>query len=105
LKCSPVILEPIYDIFVLVPDDYTGDVMGDISSRRGKIIGMDPLGKMQQVRASVPQAELYKYSVDLRSFTQGQGVYSRKFSRYEEVPADVSVKLQEEFKASKNQES
>lgn len=105
LKCKPVILEPIYDINVLVPDDYTGDVMGDISSRRGKIIGMDPLGKMQQVRASVPQAELYKYSVDLRSFTQGQGVYSRKFSRYEEVPADVSLKLQEEYKASKNQDS
>jgi len=105
LKCQPIILEPIYNIQVLVPDEYTGDVMGDISSRRGKIIGMDPLGKMQQVRASVPQSELYKYSVDLRSFTQGQGVYSREFSHYEEVPPDVSMKLQEEYKASRNQES
>lgn len=105
LKCSPIILEPIYNIQVIVPDDYTGDVMGDISSRRGKIIGMDPLGKMQQVRASVPQAELYKYSVDLRSLTQGQGVYSRKFSHYEEVPPDISMKLQEEYKSSKQQES
>jgi elongation factor G len=105
LKCTPVILEPIYNIQVMVPDDYTGDVMGDISSRRGKIIGMDPLGKMQQVRASVPQAELYKYSVDLRSITQGQGVYRRTFSHYEEVPPDVSQKLQEEYKASRQHDS
>lgn len=103
-NCKPVILEPIYNVAIFVPEDYTGDVMGDISSRRGKIIGMDPLGKMQRVRASVPQSELYKYSVDLRSMTQGQGVYSREFSHYEEVPNDVSQKLQEEFKASKNQE-
>ena len=80
LKSSPVILEPIYNIEVIVPDDYTGDVMGDISSRRGKIIGMDPLGKMKLIKASVPQAELYKYSVDLRSLTQGQGFYKREFS-------------------------
>jgi elongation factor G len=105
LKCKPVILEPIFNIAVFVPEDYTGDVMGDISSRRGKIIGMDPIGKMQRVRGSVPQSELYKYSVDLRSFTQGQGVYSREFSHYEEVPPDVSMKLQEEFKASKHQDS
>ena len=104
IKCTPVILEPIYNVSIFVPDDYTGDVMGDISSRRGRIIGMDPLGKMQRVRASVPQAELYKYSVDLRSFTQGQGVYEREFSHYEEVPPDVSQKLQDEYKASRNQE-
>lgn len=103
-KCSPVILEPIYNVSIFVPEEYTGDVMGDVSARRGKIIGMDPLGKMQRVRASIPQAELYKYSVDLRSFTQGQGVYSREFSHYEEVPGDVSMKLQEEYKASRNQE-
>lgn len=105
LKCSPVILEPIYNIEVIVPDDYTGDVMGDISSRRGKIIGMDPLGKMKLIKASVPQSELYKYSVDLRSFTQGQGFYSREFSHYEEVPPDVSMKLQEEYKSRRQQDS
>lgn len=103
-QCKPIILEPIFTITVLVPDDYTGDVMGDISSRRGKIMGMEPLGKMQRVRATVPQAELYKYSVDLRSFTQGQGVYSREFSHYEEVPMDVSKKLQDEYQASKQQD-
>ncbi len=104
-QCKPIILEPIYNITVFVPDDYTGDVMGDISSRRGKIMGMDPMGKMQRVRATVPQSELYKYSVDLRSFTQGQGVYSREFSHYEEVPGDVSKKLQEAYLASKQQDS
>jgi elongation factor G len=105
LKCSPVILEPIYNIAVLVPEDYTGDVMGDISSRRGRIIGMEPLGKMQRVRASVPLAELYKYSVDLRSKTQGQGVYTREFSHYEEVPSDVAHRLQEEYRASRQHDS
>ncbi len=103
-KCKPVILEPIFNVKIFVPEDYTGDVMGDISSRRGKIIGMDPLGKMQLVKASVPQSELYKYSVDLRSMTQGQGVYAREFSHYEEVPGDISIKLQEEYKASRNQD-
>ncbi|MCK5126461.1 MAG: elongation factor G [candidate division Zixibacteria bacterium] len=103
-NCKPIVLEPIYNVAIFVPEDYTGDVMGDISSRRGKIIGMEPLGKMQLVRASVPQAELYKYSVDLRSFTQGQGVYTREFSNYEEVPPDVSKKLQEDYKASRNQD-
>jgi elongation factor G len=103
LKSNPTILEPIYNITVLVPDDFTGDVMGDISSRRGKIIGMDPLGRMQRVRASVPQAELYGYAVDLRSMTQGQGIYTREFSHYEEVPHDVGAKLQEEYKKSRQE--
>ena len=64
---------------------------------------MDPLGRMQRVRASVPQAELYRYAVDLRSMTQGQGIYTREFSHYEEVPHDVGVKLQEEYKAAKQE--
>jgi elongation factor G len=102
-KCRPVILEPIYSITVMVPDDFTGDVMGDISSRRGKIIGMEPLGKMQRVRAIVPLSELYKYSVDLRSMTQGQGVYSREFSHYEDVPPEVSKKLQEAYQAARHE--
>jgi elongation factor G len=79
--------------------------MGDISSRRGKIAGMDPDGKNQIVRASVPQAELYQYSVDLRSMTQGQGVYTLTFSHYEEVPHDVAQKVIEEAKREKEAES
>lgn len=93
MESKPVLLEPICDVQVTVPDDYTGDVMGDLSSRRGKIAGMDPDGRNQIVRAAVPQAELYQYAVDLRSMTQGQGVYSLEFARYEEVPHDTAKKV------------
>jgi elongation factor G len=93
LECSPVLLEPIFNIEVMVPDDFTGDVMGDLSSRRAKIAGMDPEGRNQRIRATVPQAELYQYSVDLRSMTQGQGVYTMDFSHYEDVPHDAAEKI------------
>ena len=99
LEAKPVLLEPIHNITVTVPDDFTGDVMGDLSSRRGKIAGMDPEGKNQVIRATMPQAELYQYSVDLRSMTQGQGVYELSFSHYEEVPHEVAQKVIEEAKA------
>ncbi|MEE8149682.1 MAG: elongation factor G [candidate division Zixibacteria bacterium] len=100
-ECKPVLLEPIYNLTVTVPDDNTGDVMGDLSSRRGKIAGMDPDGSNQVIRASVPQAELYQYSVDLRSMTQGQGIYALEFSHYEEVPHDAAQKVIEMSKAEK----
>lgn len=105
LKCKPVILEPIYNIEILVPEDFTGDVMGDLSSRRGKIAGMDPEGRSQRIRASVPQAELYQYSVDLRSMTQGQGFYTMDFSHYEEVPHDAAQKIIAEAQAAKEAEA
>jgi elongation factor G len=104
-KAKPVILEPIYNVTVIVPDEFTGDVMGDLSSRRGKVAGMDPLGRMQRIRGAVPQSELYMYSVDLRSMTQGQGFYTREFSHYEEVPYDVSEKLMAEYKSEKAHET
>ncbi|MCB2229156.1 elongation factor G [bacterium] len=104
MKCKPVILEPIYNVEILVPEDFTGDVMGDLSSRRGKIAGMDPEGKSQRIRASVPQAELYQYSVDLRSMTQGQGFYTMEFSHYEEVPHDAAQKIIAEAQAEKEAE-
>ncbi len=100
MECKPVLLEPIYSVEILVPDDFTGDVMGDLSSRRGKIAGMDPEGGSQRIRATVPQAEMYQYSVDLRSMTQGQGVYSMAFSHYEEVPRDAAQKVIEMAKAA-----
>ncbi|MBI5867407.1 MAG: elongation factor G, partial [candidate division Zixibacteria bacterium] len=71
LKCGPVMLEPIYELEIKVPDDFTGDVMGDMSSRRGRVLGMDPDGHWQKIRAQAPLAELYKYSTVLRSLTQG----------------------------------
>jgi len=105
MEAKPVILEPIFNIEVVVPDDFTGDVMGDMSARRGKIAGMDPDGRNQIIRATVPQAELYQYSVDLRSMTQGQGVYSLSFSRYEEVPHDAAQKVIEEARREKEEEA
>ncbi len=105
LEAKPVILEPIYNVEVVVPSEFAGDVMGDISSRRGKISGMEPDGKNQIVRAAVPQSELYQYSVDLRSMTQGQGVYSIDFSHYEEVPHEVAQKIMEEAKREREEES
>jgi elongation factor G len=90
---KPILLEPIYDVEVVVPEDFMGDVMGDLSSRRGKISGMDAEGHFQLVKAKVPLGELYKYSTTLRSLTQGRGLHRRKFSHYEEVPHDVTKKL------------
>ncbi len=95
-KAKPVLLEPIYEVEIRIPDEYMGDVMGDISSRRGRILGMDADGKFQVVKAAVPLAELYKYSTTLRSMTQGRGIHTRKFSSYEEVPADAAKKIIEE---------
>jgi len=90
---KPVILEPIYDMEVRVPEEFMGDVMGDISSRRGKIMGMDREGRFQVIRAKAPLAELYKYSSALRSMTGGRGLHKRSFSHYEEVPTDIQARL------------
>ncbi len=100
-KCKPVLLEPIMEIEVFVPEEHTGDVMGDLSSKRGKILGMTPARKGQTVKALVPQAELYRYSTHLRSMTQGRGNFTMKFSSYEEVPRDQAEKIIEEAKAAK----
>jgi elongation factor G len=99
LEAKPMLLEPIMNITVTVPEDNLGDVMGDVSSRRGKIQGVDSKGNLQIVRASVPLAELYKYSTQLRSMTQGRGMYENEFSHYEEVPHEIAQKIAEEHQA------
>ncbi len=104
VAAKPVILEPIYDITIKVPEEYMGDVMGDISSRRGKISGMDAEGPFQLIKAKVPLSELYKYSTHLRSLTSGRGMHLRSFSHYEEVPKDIEGKIIEEFKKAKEEE-
>jgi len=104
LECKPCLLEPIYEIEVIVPDEYMGDVMGDISSRRGKILGMDSDGHFQIIKAHVPLSELYKYSSQLRSLTQGRGVHKRKFTHYEEVPKDVEQKVINEYNKSREED-
>ncbi|MCZ7610940.1 MAG: elongation factor G [Ignavibacterium sp.] len=104
LECKPCLLEPIYEIEVVVPDEYMGDVMGDISSKRGKILGMDSDGQFQIIKALVPLSELHKYSSQLRSLTQGRGVHKRKFSHYEEVPKEVEQKVIDEYNKSREED-
>jgi len=104
MDAKPVILEPIYDITVKIPEEYMGDVMGDISSRRGKILGMDSESPFQIIKAKVPLAELHKYSTQLRSLTQGRGMFSMSFSHYEEVSKDIEGKIIEEYQKSKEEE-
>lgn len=103
LEAKPVLLEPIYEIEVKVPEEYMGDVMGDISSKRGKILGMDSDGHFQIIKAQVPLAELYKYSSHLRSLTQGRGTHKRNFDHYEEIPKEIEQKVIEEYKKSKEE--
>ncbi len=104
-ECNPVILEPIYDIEVTVPEEYMGDVMGDISSRRGKIQGMDHEGKFQIIKAKLPLAELHSYSINLRSMTSGRGLFRMKFSHYEPVPHDLQEKLVAAYEARREEGS
>jgi elongation factor G len=92
-KCSPVILEPIMNVEVTVPDEYYGDVMGNISSKRGLIEGSEQRGNAQTVKAKVPLAEMFGYATDLRSFTQGRGTYTMIFSHYNEAPKSISEEI------------
>jgi elongation factor G len=103
LECKPCLLEPIYEVEIKVPEEYMGDVMGDISSRRGKIQGMDSDGHFQIIKSLVPLAELYKYSSQLRSITQGRGVHTRRFDHYEEMPKEIEQKVIDEYKKSREE--
>jgi elongation factor G len=99
-KGGVVLLEPIQEVEVFVPESFMGDVIGDLNSRRGKIMGMEGEGKIQKIKALVPMAEMYKYSTSLRSMTQGRGFFNMKFSHYEEVPREVTQKIVDEAKKS-----
>lgn len=101
-ELRPVILEPIMDVRIVVPKDYMGDVMGDISTRRGAIQGSEADGPYQVVSAQVPEDELYHYAISLRAMTQGTGTFTMEFSRYAEVPGDVQKRLVEEYQASRS---
>ncbi len=97
LEASPVLLEPIASLKVVVPDRFTGDIMGDLNKRRGRVLGMNPVaGGKQQIEADIPISELYGYSTDLRSMTGGSGDFSYEFARYEQAPSDVQQKVIEE---------
>ena len=93
LKANPVLLEPVEEVQVRVPEEYLGDVMGDLSSRRGKIQGTESDGRYQVIRSLVPMSELYKYASHLRSITQGRGIHESRISHYEDVPRELADKV------------
>ena len=92
-KADCALLEPMMRVEVVVPDDYMGDVIGDLNSRRGRVEGMDAHAGMQTIRAIVPLSEMFGYATDLRSRTQGRGNYSMQFEHYEEVPRNIAAKV------------
>ena len=98
-EAKPVLLEPIMAVEVAVPDEYMGDVMGDMNKRRGRILGMDQQpGGGQLIMAEAPQAEMYEYAIDLRAMTQGRGSFTMEFVRYEDVPAQLAEEIIENAK-------
>ncbi|MBW3111356.1 MULTISPECIES: elongation factor G [Bacillaceae] len=92
-KCKPVILEPMMKVEVVIPEEYLGDIMGDVTSRRGRVEGMEARGNAQVVKAFVPLSEMFGYATSLRSNTQGRGTYSMHFDHYEEVPKSISEEI------------
>lgn len=101
---KPLMLEPIYDVTAKIPEEFMGDVMGDLSGRRGKIQGMEGEGRYQVIKAKVPQKELYRYATALRSMTQGRGMAMQEFSHYEEVPPDIQEKIVAAYVEEKEEE-
>jgi elongation factor G len=104
IASGPVLLEPIMDVEVIIPEEYLGAISGDLNSRRGRIMGMDIKGKSQVVKATVPLAEMFTYANDLRSITGGRGMYTMRFSHYEEVPHKIASTIISQYQASKKTE-
>jgi elongation factor G len=92
-KAKPVLLEPIMAVEVVTPEDYMGDVIGDLNSRRGRVGGMDQRGNSQVIRAQVPLSEMFGYATDLRSRTQGRATYTMQFHSYQQTPASVQEEI------------
>lgn len=100
-EANPVLLEPIMKVTIITPDEFMGDIIGDLNGRRGKVLGMDSEGKKQVINAHVPMAEFQTYAPDLNSMTGGRGMYLMEFSHYDEVPAHMAEKLIEEMNKNK----
>jgi len=103
-QAKPTLLEPIFDVEVRVPEDYMGDVMGDLTAKRGRILGMDAEGHYQVLKAKIPHANLFKYASTLRSLTQGKASHKQKFSHYAELPKEEESKLIAALEAAKEEE-
>jgi elongation factor G len=104
-EANPVLLEPIMKVEVTVPDEHMGDVIGDLNSRRGRVLRVDSKGNYQVVEANVPMAEMLKYAPDLNSKTGGRGTFTMEFSHYEEVPAQLTEKIIAQAKKEKEKEN
>jgi len=102
-KAKPVIIEPIMDVDVIVPDEYMGDITGSLNQRRGRIVGMEPGDGSQTIKAKVPLEEMYKYVNELKSITAGRGEYNMKFSHYEVVPSNVAQTIIANAKKAKEE--
>ena len=100
-QASPTLMEPIVEAEIRVPEAFMGDVIGDINTKRGKVLGMEPSGKFQVIKAQVPQSEMMRYTIDLKAMTQGRGTFTTKFIGYEEVPARLCDALVAKLKAQK----
>ncbi len=103
-QAGPVLLEPIMDATITIPEEFTGDVLGDLNSRRGRVQGMDQRRGMAIITAQAPLAEMQRYATDLRSITQGRGIYTMEFSHYEEVPSHIAQKIIEEARREAEKE-
>lgn len=99
----PVLLEPIAEVEVSVPEVFMGDVIGDLNSKRGRVLGMEADGKYQRIRAHVPQSEMMRYAIDLKSLTQGRGSFTIEFLKYEEVPPKISESIISQLKTASGQ--
>ena len=104
-QAGAVLMEPIMNVEVIVPETFMGDIMGDLNSKRGRIQGMEPEGNLQKIRAQVPMAEMFRYSIDLRSMTQGRGFFTSEFSHYEVVPNQVAEQIIADARAEKEEEA
>jgi elongation factor G len=102
-KANPILIEPILAVEVTVPEEFMGDVIGDLNSRRGRIQGVDSVGRSQVIKALVPEAEMYKYATTLRSVTQGRGFFTARFDHYEPVPSEFSAKVVQEAKKAREE--
>jgi len=98
--CNPVLLEPVMKVEVIVPDEYLGNVMGDVTSRRGQLQGTEQRGNAQVIRANVPLSTMFGYATSLRSNTQGRGNYSMEMSHYEQVPKSIAEEVIKKFKGA-----
>jgi elongation factor G len=103
-KASPTLLEPVLNVEITVPEEYMGDVISDMNTKRGRILGMEPIGNGKQlIRAQAPQSEMVRYAIDLRSIARGRGAFSTEFAHYEEVPAHISQEIVEKAKKEREE--